>query len=220
MIRCCICIAYLALVKKRKCMQTCAGFEPGTCILRHNILKGTGQRADWLYEPALWASGAVLVPTQTLPQQHVVGGWASCEAQVKAKAPYKPPPAHWSTCLLCQHVQETEQALSTLLDMANQDPNNVPVLLAMATGFMMLKQVRAGARAFCVPVLLSSPAVCSAFMQQNICGFVIFTQSGSENGIDDVKYLASHPPPIAGLGMGKWTRWNASISTQVGPSGT
>jgi len=35
---------------------------------------------------------------------------------------------------------EIEEALSLLLDMASQDPNNVPVLLAMATGFMMLKQ--------------------------------------------------------------------------------
>ncbi|KXZ45770.1 hypothetical protein GPECTOR_50g563 [Gonium pectorale] len=35
---------------------------------------------------------------------------------------------------------EIENSLNTLLDMANQDPNNVPVLLAMATGFMMLKQ--------------------------------------------------------------------------------
>lgn len=35
---------------------------------------------------------------------------------------------------------EVEGALNTLLDMANQDANNVPVLLAMATGFMMLKQ--------------------------------------------------------------------------------
>lgn len=29
---------------------------------------------------------------------------------------------------------QVEEALSRLLDMANQDPNNVPVLLAMATG--------------------------------------------------------------------------------------
>ncbi|MEW5298948.1 MAG: hypothetical protein WDW36_002017 [Sanguina aurantia] len=35
---------------------------------------------------------------------------------------------------------EVEGALNRLLDMANTDPNNVPVLLAMATGFMMLKQ--------------------------------------------------------------------------------
>eukprot|EP00798_Chlamydomonas_sp_ICE-L_P019308 gene19309-25961_t len=35
---------------------------------------------------------------------------------------------------------QVEAALSRLLDMANQDPNNVPVLLAMATGFMILKQ--------------------------------------------------------------------------------
>ncbi|MEW5313286.1 MAG: hypothetical protein WDW38_004868 [Sanguina aurantia] len=35
---------------------------------------------------------------------------------------------------------EVEGALNRLLDMANIDPNNVPVLLAMATGFMMLKQ--------------------------------------------------------------------------------
>ncbi|GIL85609.1 hypothetical protein Vretimale_13293 [Volvox reticuliferus] len=35
---------------------------------------------------------------------------------------------------------EIENSLNTLLDLANQDPNNVPVLLAMATGFMMLKQ--------------------------------------------------------------------------------
>ncbi|GLC77752.1 hypothetical protein PLESTB_000959000 [Pleodorina starrii] len=35
---------------------------------------------------------------------------------------------------------EIESCLNTLLDLANQDPNNVPVLLAMATGFMMLKQ--------------------------------------------------------------------------------
>ncbi|EFJ52945.1 hypothetical protein VOLCADRAFT_78980 [Volvox carteri f. nagariensis] len=35
---------------------------------------------------------------------------------------------------------EIENALNALLDLANQDPNNVPVLLAMATGFMMLKQ--------------------------------------------------------------------------------
>lgn len=33
-----------------------------------------------------------------------------------------------------------EAALDRLLDLANQDPNNVPVLLCMATGFMMLKQ--------------------------------------------------------------------------------
>lgn len=35
---------------------------------------------------------------------------------------------------------EIETALNNLLDLANKDPNNVPVLLAMATGFMMLKQ--------------------------------------------------------------------------------
>ncbi|KAG2502129.1 hypothetical protein HYH03_000619 [Edaphochlamys debaryana] len=35
---------------------------------------------------------------------------------------------------------EIENCLNILLEMANQDPNNVPVLLAMATGFMMLKQ--------------------------------------------------------------------------------
>ncbi|PNW81978.1 hypothetical protein CHLRE_06g268800v5 [Chlamydomonas reinhardtii] len=35
---------------------------------------------------------------------------------------------------------EIEASLNVLLDLANQDPNNVPVLLAMATGFMMLKQ--------------------------------------------------------------------------------
>ncbi|KAL6760145.1 intraflagellar transport protein [Haematococcus lacustris] len=35
---------------------------------------------------------------------------------------------------------QVEEALGTLLDMANLDPNNVPVLLAMATGFMLLKQ--------------------------------------------------------------------------------
>lgn len=33
-----------------------------------------------------------------------------------------------------------EAALDRLLDLANQDPNNVPVLLCMATGFMMLRQ--------------------------------------------------------------------------------
>jgi len=37
-------------------------------------------------------------------------------------------------------MNQVEAALGTLLDMANQDPNNVPVLLAMATGFMLLKQ--------------------------------------------------------------------------------
>uniref|UniRef100_A0A7S3VHC1 Uncharacterized protein n=1 Tax=Dunaliella tertiolecta TaxID=3047 RepID=A0A7S3VHC1_DUNTE len=36
--------------------------------------------------------------------------------------------------------EEVEEALSRLLDLANSDPNNVPVLLAMATGFMLLKQ--------------------------------------------------------------------------------
>lgn len=33
-----------------------------------------------------------------------------------------------------------EEALSALLDIANSDRDNVPVLLAMATGFMMIKQ--------------------------------------------------------------------------------
>uniref|UniRef100_A0A7S0S5T6 Tetratricopeptide repeat-like domain-containing protein n=1 Tax=Chlamydomonas leiostraca TaxID=1034604 RepID=A0A7S0S5T6_9CHLO len=37
--------------------------------------------------------------------------------------------------------QQIDAALNTLLDMANQDPNNVPVLLAMATGFMLMDQV-------------------------------------------------------------------------------
>lgn len=44
--------------------------------------------------------------------------------------------------MMHRHVQEIEASLNALLDMANQDPNNVPVLLAMATGFMILKQVR------------------------------------------------------------------------------
>ncbi|KAG1671374.1 hypothetical protein FOA52_002984 [Chlamydomonas sp. UWO 241] len=35
---------------------------------------------------------------------------------------------------------EVETALGKLLDMANADPNSVPVLLAMATGFMLIKQ--------------------------------------------------------------------------------
>jgi len=35
---------------------------------------------------------------------------------------------------------KVEEALSALLDIANSDRDNVPVLLAMATGFMMIKQ--------------------------------------------------------------------------------
>lgn len=40
-------------------------------------------------------------------------------------------------CCCCRDV---ETALSALLEMANVDPNNVPVLLAMTNGFLMLKQ--------------------------------------------------------------------------------
>lgn len=35
---------------------------------------------------------------------------------------------------------DVEAGLSGLLDLAAADPNNVPVLLAMATGFLMLGQ--------------------------------------------------------------------------------
>lgn len=36
---------------------------------------------------------------------------------------------------------EAEAAVGALLDLAAADPNNVPVLLALAHGFMLLKQV-------------------------------------------------------------------------------
>jgi tetratricopeptide repeat protein 21B len=39
-----------------------------------------------------------------------------------------------------KNQSQIEAALERLLDLANVDPNNVPVLLAMATGFMILKQ--------------------------------------------------------------------------------
>ncbi len=35
---------------------------------------------------------------------------------------------------------DVEAALGQLLDLTNADPNNVPVLLALAQGFMLLKQ--------------------------------------------------------------------------------
>lgn len=37
---------------------------------------------------------------------------------------------------------QVDAALGTLLDAANQDPNNVPVLLALATGYMLRREVR------------------------------------------------------------------------------
>lgn len=35
---------------------------------------------------------------------------------------------------------DIEGAVSQLLDLANNDPNNVPVLMALAHGFLLLKQ--------------------------------------------------------------------------------
>jgi len=37
---------------------------------------------------------------------------------------------------------DVEAAVSSLLELASTDPNNVPVLLALAHGFMLLKQAR------------------------------------------------------------------------------
>jgi tetratricopeptide repeat protein 21B len=39
---------------------------------------------------------------------------------------------------------DAEAAVGGLLELASADPNNVPVLLALAHGFMLLKQARSG----------------------------------------------------------------------------
>ena len=56
---------------------------------------------------------------------------------------------------------DIEAAVGQLLDLANNDPNNVPVLMALAHGFLLLKQtakarnqLKVGCTAACVFVLL------------------------------------------------------------------
>lgn len=72
-------------------------------------------------------------------------------AGCKLDASYPPTRRFWCLLLFVQVLSaytlmaskaraDIETAVGQLLDMANSDPNNVPVLMALAHGFLLLKQ--------------------------------------------------------------------------------